>query len=83
MLVLLARVILSWIQVFNPQWRPSGPLLVIANAIYALTDPPVRAAGRLVPPLRLGNVGLDVGFLIVVIALIILERVFLMLAVRF
>lgn len=83
MLVLLARVILSWIQVFNPSWRPSGPLLVVANAIYALTDPPVRAAGRLVPPLRLGAIGLDIGFLIVVIGVIILERVFLMLAVRF
>lgn len=83
MFVLLARVIFSWIQVFNPQWRPRGVLLVVANLIYALTDPPVRAAGRLVPPLRLGNVGLDVGFLIVVIGVIILERIFLMLAFRF
>ena len=55
MMVLFARVILDWVQFFARGWRPSGILLVLANVLYALTDPPIRWIGRFVPPLRLGG----------------------------
>ncbi|SEA44668.1 YggT family protein [Bowdeniella nasicola] len=81
LLILFARVILDWIQVFNRSWRPSGPILVIANVIYALTDPPVKALRGIIPPLRLGGIALDVGFLVIVFGVIILERIFISLAI--
>ena len=53
-LVLLARIVLDWVQLFSRSWRPTGIVLVIANVVYALTD----------PPLRLGAVAIDMGFLV-------------------
>ncbi|OKL53989.1 YggT family protein [Bowdeniella nasicola] len=83
LLILFARVILDWIQVFNQSWRPKGVVLVLANIIYTLTDPPVKMLRGVIPPLRLGAIALDVGFLVIVFGVIILERLFLILAYRF
>jgi YggT family protein len=64
MLVLIIRLVLDWIQVFARTWRPSGIVLVLANLVYGLTDPPLRFLRRFIPPLRLGQVQLDLGFLV-------------------
>lgn len=66
--VLIGRLIFDWVQVFARDWRPKGPVLVLANGIYSLTDPPLRALRRVIPPLRLGGVALDLGFLVLIIA---------------
>lgn len=65
--VLLARVVIDLIQVFARDWRPSGFLLILCEFVYTLTDPPVRFVRRFIPPLRLGGVALDLGFIIVFI----------------
>lgn len=67
LLVLLVRLVLDWVQVFARSWRPSGVVLVIANVIYGLTDPPLRFLRRFIPPLRLGQISLDLGFLVLFI----------------
>lgn len=74
-IVLLGRLVLEWIQVFARQWRPSGVLLVIAETIYTLTDPPLKAVRRVVPPLRIGGVAIDLAFLIVLLAVSLLLRI--------
>ena len=75
MMVLLARVILDWGLFFARGWRPSGILLVLANVLYALTDPPIRCIGRFVPPLRLGGgMAIDVGFMLLFLVLIVGQR---------
>ena len=75
MMVLFARVILDWVQFFARGWRPSGILLVAANALYALTDPPIRRIGRFIPPLRIGGgMAVDVGFMVLFLVLIIAQR---------
>jgi YggT family protein len=66
--VLIGRLVFDWVQVFARDWRPKGPILVLANGIYALTDPPLRALRRVIPPLRLGSVALDLGFLVLILA---------------
>ena len=40
-----------------------------------ITDPPIRALRRVIPPLRLGSVALDLSFLIVMIGAYVLLRV--------
>lgn len=65
--VLIGRLIFDWVQVFARDWRPKGPVLVLANGIYTLTDPPLRALRRVIPPLRLGGVALDLGFLVLIL----------------
>ncbi|CAN5864321.1 YggT family protein [soil metagenome] len=66
-IVLLGRLVIDWIQVFSRDWRPRGPLLVIAELVYSLTDPPLRALRRIIPPLRLGGISLDLAFLVLII----------------
>ena len=66
-IVLIGRLIFDWIQVFSRDWRPTGVVLVIAEFIYSLTDPPLRALRRVIPPLRLGGVALDLAFLVLII----------------
>ena len=74
-MVLFARVILDWVQFFARGWRPSGILLVAANALYALTDPPIRWIGRFIPPLRIGGgMAIDVGFMVLFLVLIVAQR---------
>jgi YggT family protein len=67
--VLIVRVVFDYIQIFSPSWRPRGFIAVIADVVFRLTDPPLNALRRVVPPLRLGVVSLDLGFLILVIGL--------------
>jgi YggT family protein len=62
--VLIGRLVLDWVQVFARDWRPKGVVLVIAEAIYTVTDPPLKALRRLIPPLQLGALRLDLAFLI-------------------
>ena len=75
MMVLFARVILDWVRFFAHGWRPRGIVLVLANVLYALTDPPIRWIGRYVPPLRVGGgMAIDVGFMVLFLVLIITQR---------
>ena len=64
LLLLIGRLVLDWIQVFARSWRPRGPVLVVAEVIYTITDPPLKLLRRLIPPLRLGSVQLDLAFMI-------------------
>ncbi|NMM16142.1 MAG: YggT family protein [Cellulomonas sp.] len=74
-LVLLVRLVLDWVQFFVHDWRPSGPVLVVAEATYTVTDPPLRFLRRLLPPLAIGNVRLDLAFLVLMLACSILLSV--------
>lgn len=76
--IMLARVILDLVMVFSRDWRPTGFLLVIANLVYGLTDPPLKLIGRYIPPLRLGQINLDMGFLVLFIGLQVIQRFILM-----
>ncbi|MBK8868947.1 MAG: YggT family protein [Dermatophilaceae bacterium] len=63
-LFLVGRFILDWVKVFARQWRPRGVLLVVAEAIYTVTDPPLRFTRKIVPTLNLGGLRLDLAFLV-------------------
>lgn len=68
LLSLIIRLIFDWVQVFARQWRPRGAALVLASAVYGVTDPPLKRLRRMVPPLRLGNMSIDLAFIILLIA---------------
>ncbi len=63
-LLLIGRLVLDWVQVFARQWRPRGPVLVLAEVIYTVTDPPLRVTRRIVPTLNLGGVRIDLAFIV-------------------
>ena len=64
---LICRLVLDWIQVLAREWRPRGPILFFAEAVYTVTDPPLKFLRRLIPPLSLGSVRLDMGFLVLIL----------------
>jgi len=65
---LICRLVLDWIQVLAREWRPRGPILFFAEAVYTVTDPPLKFLRRLIPPLSLGSVRLDLAFLVLILA---------------
>ena len=73
-LALFGRLILDYVRIFAAQWRPRGVILVIAEAIYAITDPVMRFVRRFIPPLRLGPVAIDLSFILIFIVVQMLTR---------
>ncbi|MDT4894749.1 MAG: YggT family protein [Pseudonocardiales bacterium] len=74
-LIILARVVIEATRQFARKWRPTGLAAIGVETVYVATDPPVRLLRRLVPPVRLGNVSLDLSIIILLIALVILRWV--------
>jgi YggT family protein len=75
LLLLFARMILSWVPVLVRDWEPHGPVLVVAELVYSITDPPLRALRKVLKPVRIGNVLLDLAFIGLYILVSILMRV--------
>ena len=67
LLLLFARFVVDWVQVFARSWTPKGVVLVVLEIIYSVTDPPIVFIRRFVPPLRLGAISLDTSFIIVLV----------------
>ena len=66
--VLLVRVISSWFRV-----PPSGPIRSAISVVYSLTEPVMRPVRGLLPPVRMGAMGLDLSPIIVFIVLAIVR----------
>ena len=73
--LLIIRLVVGWIQVFARDWTPRGPVLVVLEVVYSITDPPINAVRRIIPPLRIGGIALDMGLLVVFIAVYIAQQV--------
>ena len=74
-ILVLARIVLDYTRQFARSWRPAGAAAVGMELVYMATDPPIRLLRRLVPPLRLGTVSLDLSVIILLIVLIVLHEV--------
>jgi len=74
LLILIVRMILSWIQAYSRSWHPSGIVLVVAEVTYTATDPPLRFLRRYIPSLRLGTVALDLSFMLLFVVVWILAQ---------
>jgi YggT family protein len=75
LILLIARIVLDWVQMLARSWQPRGALLVVCEVIYTVTDPPLRAIRRVLPPLRLGMVALDLSPLVLFVVIYILQQV--------
>ena len=73
--VMWARFVLDLVRTFNRSWRPRGFVLVLVEGVYTVTDPLVRFFRRLVPPIRLGQVALDLGWSIAMLVVIVAKTV--------
>lgn len=75
LLTLVARVVIELLQAFARDFRPSGFVLVLFEIVYTITDPPLKALRRFIPPLRIGAVAFDLAILVLFIGVNILITV--------
>ena len=70
--ILWVRLILDWVRALRPGWRPRGALLVLAEACFTVTDPPIRLVRRVVKPIQVGGARIDFAWSIVLIVTLVL-----------
>ena len=75
LLLLLFRLVMDYVFMFARGFRPQGLLAMALELAYTATDPPLKAVRRVLPPLRVGNVSIDLGFMVVLFATYILMSV--------
>lgn len=71
--LLWARFILDWVRVINPRFEPKRALVVLFELVYTVTDPPIKLVRRFIPPLRLGAIAIDFGWMITLLACLLLQ----------
>ncbi len=72
-LVLFIRMILDWVSVLSPMWRPGGVLAAIIDAVYQLTEPPLRWLRQYIRPIPMGPIYFDVAFIVLYFILIVID----------
>ena len=63
-ILIFARIVLSWFPV-----TPDTAMATVAGALITITEPLLGFVRRLVPPVRMGGMGLDLSPIIVVFGL--------------
>lgn len=75
LLALWVRFIIDLSSALRRNWRPRGSVLVVAEFVFTITDPPIRALRKVLPPIRVGGAALDFSWSIVMLAVIVLSYV--------
>ncbi|GAB19327.1 hypothetical protein GOEFS_081_00160 [Gordonia effusa NBRC 100432] len=70
-LLLLGRLVVELVRSFARDWRPKGVAVIFIEAVFTVTDPPIKLLRRLIPPLPLGPVRLDLSLMLVMIVAIV------------
>lgn len=66
-LVLWGRLIIDWVMVFNRNFRPRSGLAVVVELLFSLTDPPIKMFRKLLPPIRIGQISIDLGWILTLV----------------
>ena len=74
-LLLLGRLVVELVRTFAREWRPTGVAVVIIETVFTATDPPIKALRRILPPIPLGPIRLDLSLMIVMLVVIIAMNV--------
>jgi YggT family protein len=67
-IILFARIILSWFPV-----SPGGGMSTVYGFLYTLTEPVLGPIRRLIPPIGMGGMGLDLSPMIVTFGLLFIQ----------
>lgn len=70
-LLLLGRLVIELVRTFAREWRPTGAAVVVIESVFTMTDPPIKALRRILPPIPLGPVRLDLSLMITMIVVLI------------
>jgi YggT family protein len=72
LLVLLARFVLSAVLQYGRRWQPRRGAAAGLESVWSVTDPPLKALRRVIPPLRIGTVSIDLASLVLLVILFVL-----------
>lgn len=72
-LLIIARLIVETTRSFARSWRPVGAAAVGLEVVFVVTDPPMKALRRVIPPLRLGGISLDISVWVLLLMVWILR----------
>jgi YggT family protein len=72
LLTLLARFVLGWVLQFGRRWHPGRGAAAALESVWSVTDPPLKALRRVIPPLRIGTVSIDLASLVLLVILFVL-----------
>jgi YggT family protein len=75
LILLVFRLIMEYVFMFARSYRPAGAVAIGLELCYTVTDPPLKALRRVIPPLRIGRVSLDLSFIVLFFAVQILMNV--------
>jgi len=74
LLTLIARFIMSFVLTTGRRWRPGRGSAAALEAVWSVTDPPLKALRRVIPPLRLGTVSIDLPSILLLLILFLLKK---------
>lgn len=72
-ILLIARAILDWTAVLSGPSPRDSFRSQLTRGVYAVTEPILAPVRRALPPLRFGNVGIDLAFIVVFLAIVIIR----------
>lgn len=75
LILLIFRLVMQYVFQFARSWEPGKAMVVVLEATYTVTDPPLKLLQRFIPPLRLGGVALDLSFFVLMIIVYILLNI--------
>ncbi|GAA4923331.1 YggT family protein [Streptomyces coeruleoprunus] len=75
LVLLFFRLVMQYVFQFARSWQPGKAMVVVLEATYTVTDPPLKLLQRFIPPLRLGGVALDLSFFVLMIIVYILLNI--------
>lgn len=75
MLLLIVRLVLDWLSVLAPQLEIPPFITPVVNLVYKLSTPPLEYLRKYLPPLRLGEISLDMGFIALFILILLMRRI--------
>jgi YggT family protein len=75
LVLLIFRLVMDYVFMLARSSRPQGPFAIALELTYTATDPPIKAVRRVLPPLRVGNISLDLAFMVVFFVTIVLMSV--------
>jgi YggT family protein len=67
LITLIVRLVFDYVFMFARSWQPRGPVVLLLEAVYSVTDPPLKALRRVIPPLRLGGISFDLAFIVLIV----------------
>jgi YggT family protein len=74
-LILVARIVLDWVGVLAP--AGGGGLVRARGWTHAVTEPVIGRVRRVLPPMRVGPVAIDLAFTVVFLAVVVLRSIVL------